>query len=227
MTDKEFIEMTRLLDSLIKGSDTLRVVFQTETVDDPDKAIRTGGEITTGEVATDKAKAHPYFGMKLFLLPDHDIKALVRIINECTDWTSDKFKASVVYQKMQSFISATSGMPKRISGIYKDVRSKCLELMDLIPGVYPDLYPKIIRDMLANPCYQQAVDDGHISPPFTWHLTIIDLAFWIDSNVFMRKPIIDQVEGKESKRNWKSLDCVFRIAGEPVTAKQLRSAIKG
>lgn len=225
MTDSEYMEMSRLLDFLTDGADTLRVVFKTHKVDDPDMAIRTGGEITTREVATDQAKAHPDFSRKMFLLPDQEIKALVRIINECTDWTSDKFKASVVYQKMRSFISATSGMPKRISGMYKDVRSKCLELMDLIPGVFRDLYPPQIRELLADQYYQQAVDDGLISPPFTWNLTIIDLAFWIDSNVFQKKPAYGQVIG--GKRNWMLFDCLFRIDGEPVTAKQLRTAIKG
>lgn len=226
MTDSEYMEMKRLLDSLTDGADTLRVVFQTKTVEDVNKSIRTGGEITTREIATDKAKAHPDFKIRYSLLPDHDIKALVRIINECTDWTSDKFKASVMYQKMRSFISATSGMPKGISGIYKTARSKCLELMDLIPGVYPDFYPPILRDLLADPYYQQAVDDGRISPPFTWNRSIIELSVWIDNTIDLRKPIIDQVEGKE-RRNWKLVDCVFRIDGEPVTAKQLRTAIKG
>ena len=257
MTDSEYMEMKRLLDSLTDGADTLRVVFSRKEIkvadrmvlsikDEKEMEVRVADALSQGIttphlqyyqrmleenpdattlVSSDKAKAHPDFKIRYSLLPDHDIKALVRIINECTDWTSDKFKASVVYQKMRSFISATSNMPKGISGIYKDVRSRCLELMDLIPGVFRDLYPPQIRELLADQYYQQAVDDGLISPPFTWNLTIIDLAFWIDSNVFQKKPAYGQVIG--GKRNWMLFDCLFRIDGEPVTAKQLRTAIKG
>ena len=227
MTDWEYMEMKRLLDSLTDGADTLRVVFQTKTVEDVDKAIRTGGEITTREIATDEAKSHPDFKIRYSLLPDHDIQVLVRIINECTDWTSDKFKASVVYQKMQSFISATSDMPKGISGIYKIARSKCLELMDLIPGVYRDLYPPKIRELLADRHYQQAVDDGLISPPFTWNGKLVELAFFIDKFIDLRGAKPYNVYGKDGRRDWTPFDCVFTWNGKLVTAKQLRTAIKG
>lgn len=259
MTDSEYMEMKRLLDSLTDGANTLRVVFSREKIkvadrmvlsikDEKEMEVRVADALSQGItaphlqyyqrmleenpdattlVSSDKAKAHPDFKIRYSLLPDQDIIALVRIINECTDWTSDKFKASVVYQKMQSFISATSDMPKGISGMYKIARSKCLELMDLIPGVYPDLYPPIIRDLLTDPYYQQAVDHGDIIPPFTWTHSIKELAVWIDNTIDLRKPAIDQVEGKEGRRNWMLVDCVFRIAGEPVTAKQLRIAIKG
>ena len=64
MTDSEYMEMKRLLDSLTDGADTLRVVFQTKTVEDVNKSIRTGGEITTREIATDEAKSHPDFKIR-------------------------------------------------------------------------------------------------------------------------------------------------------------------
>ena len=224
MTDSEFLEMSRLLDSLTKGADTLRVVFSKETVEDKELAIITGGVLTTRDVPTDKAKAHPDFKRKYYLLPDRKINALVALINGCNDWTSDKYKASALYQKMRAFLSATSNMPKGVSGIYKVARSKCLELMYLIPGIYPDLYPPKVRELLADKYYQQAVDDGRISPPFTWHGKISDLRTFIDNTIELRKPAIDQVEGKEGHRQWRIFECIFNINGEPVTAKQLRDA---
>ena len=99
--------------------------------------------------------------------------------------------------------------------------------MSIIPGRFPYIYPPIIRDLLADPYYQQAVDHGDITPPFTWNRSLKELAVWIDNTIDLRKPAIDQVEGKEGRRNWMLVDGVFRIAGEPVTAKQLRTAIKG
>lgn len=139
MTDSEFLEMSRLLDTLTKGADTLREVFSKKTVEDKEMAIRTGGVKTTRDVFTDEAKAHPDFKRKYFLLPNREINALVALINGCKDWTSEKHKASALYQKMRAFISASSGMPIGVSTIYNKLRSKCLELMDLIVGRYPDL----------------------------------------------------------------------------------------
>ena len=245
MTDSNYLEMTRLLDSLTKGADTLRVICQTKEVEDKDKAICTVGVKTTGcpfncedcitpakairttrTVATDKAKAHPDFKRKYFLLPDNEINSLVGIINGCNDWTSDKFKATVLFQKMRSFISATSDMPKGVSGMYKMARSKCLELMDLIPGVYPDIYPPKVRELMSSSAYQQAVEDGDITPPFTWNGTHIGLATFINNTVDLRGPKLDQVSGKNPRRDWTSFDGVFRIDGIPVTSKQLREAWK-
>ena len=209
MTDKEFIEITRLLDSLIKGTCTLRDLFP-------------------GKV-TDKVRSNPQFKARWALLTraENEVKDLVGLINGCEDWTSDKFKASEIYRMMLGFVSETSGMPVGISGLFKKVRSLCEKPMGIIPGRYPDLYPPIIRDLLADPYYQQSVDHGDITPPFTWNRSLKDLAVWIDNTIDLRKPAIDQVEGKDGRRNWMMVDGVFRIAGEPVTAKQLRSAIKG
>lgn len=209
MTDKEFIEMTRLLDSLIKGSDTLRDLFP-------------------GKV-TDEVRSHPQFKARWALLTraEKEVEDLVGLINGCEDWTSDKFQASEIYRMMRGFVSATSGMPVGISYLFKKVRSLFEKPMAIIPGRFPDLYPPIIRDLLADPYYQQAVDHGDITPPFTWTHSLKELAVWIDNTIDLRKPAIDQVEGKEGRRNWMLVDGVFRIAGEPVTAKQLRTAIKG
>lgn len=157
---------------------------------------------------------------------DRDLETLASIINGCEDWTSDKFKAGEIYRRMRAFVSATVGMPVGISWPFKKVRSLCEKPMEMIPGRYPDLYPPIVRDLLAGPFYQPAIDDGRITPPFTWNRSIIDLAFWLDTNFFAR-PSPYKVEGKEARRNWMQFDCVFRIDGEPVTAKQLRTAIKG
>lgn len=209
MTDKAFIEMTRLLDSLTKGADTLRDLFP-------------------GKV-TDEVRSNPQFKARWDLLTraENEVKDLVGLINGCEDWTTDKFKAGEIYRRMRAFVSATVGMPVGISGPFKKVRSSCEKPMEIIPGKYPDLYPPIIRVLLAEPFYQRAIDDGDITPPLTWNKKITDLAFWIDTNIFAKKkkPIFYQVLG--SRRNWEQFDCVFRIAGEPVTNKQLRKAISG
>lgn len=218
--------MMRLLDSLIKSADTLRVVFETKAVEDEERSTRTGGQFTTRDVATKKAKEHPLFKWRWPLLDQAEKEAgnLVGLINGCEDWTSNKFTASGIYRKMREFVSATSRMPEGISGPYKRVRSLCAMPIEIIPGTFPDLYPPIIRDMLAGPYYQQAIDEGDITPPFTWNKTIIDLAFWID-RTFFTKPDYNVV--KKDRRNWMQFDCIFCIDGEPVMAKQLRTAIKG
>ena len=224
MTDSEFLEMSRLLDSLTKGADTLRVVFSKKTVEDK-------------VVTSDKAKNHPDFKVRSILLNEaqNDVKALVGLINGCNDWTSSQYKASVLYPKMRAFISATSNMPKGISGLYsfvsatsvkyENVRKKVLERIDLIRCSFPDVDP-FIRDLLVHPDYKKAVDYGQISPPFTWNdVTIKNLAVWLDETTLLSKPETMKVNGR-TQNDWMLADCVFRFHGEPVTAEQLRNAMK-
>ena len=225
MTDKEFIEMSRLLDSLTDGADTLRVVFETETVEDKDKAIRTGGEITTRVVSTEKAKAHPDYKHRRTMPFDRDLETLASIIQKCDDWTTDKFKASEIYRRMRAFVSATSGMPVGISYPFNKVRSLCEKPMAIIPGKYPDLYPPFIRELLDHPDYKKAVDFGDITPPFTWNDSIKKLAGWLDDTTLLSRPEDMTVQGR-TRNNWMLADCVFQIGGEPVTSEQLRNAIK-
>lgn len=229
MTDKEFIEMSRLLESISKVAGTLRIVFETKTVKDEEESTRTGGIFTTRVVAKDKAKEHPDFKKRYSLLPDQEIKKLVDLIKGCDDWTSDKFKASEIYRMMRGFVSATSGMPVGISGLFKDVRSLCRRPMEIIPGAYPDLYPAFVRTLLNDGEYEKAKHFGQIIPPFTWTKSINELAIWLDETLLLanRNRIIKTKNGPKCCNDWGMADCVFWHDGEPVTAKQLRTAIKG
>ena len=210
MTDNEFIEMSRLLESLIKGSDTLRVLFP-------------------GEV-TDKVRSHPLFKARWVLLDqaENEVKDLVGLINGCEDWTTDKFKASEIYRMMRGFVSVTSKMPVGISGLFKDVRSLCQRPMEIIPGAYPDLYPAFVRSLLNDGEYEKAKDFGQIIPPFNWTESIKALASWLDDSLLLanRNRIIKTKEGPKCCNDWQSADCIFWKDGEPVTAEQLQNAIK-
>ncbi len=210
MKDSEYIEMTRLFDSLIKRADTLRELF-------PGK----------GKV-TDKVKSLPLFKSRWWLLDlmEKDAGDLVGLINGCEDWTSNKFTASGIYRKMREFVSATSRMPEGISGPYKRVRSLCATPIEIIPGTFPDLYHPMIRALLAEEFYQIAVDDGRISPPFTWNGRISDLKNFLDENVVWQKPAdYYNMTDKTGHRKWEIFDCLFRKPnGDPITAKQLRDA---
>lgn len=213
MTDKEFIEMSRLLESLTKRAYTLRELF-------PGK-----GKLT------DEIKSHPLFVARwgLLTLEEKEVKELIGIINGCEDWTSDKFKASEIYRMMRGFVSVTSGMPDGISGLFKDVRSLCRRPMEIIPEAYPDLYPAFVRTLLNDGEYEKAKDFGRIIPPFTWTESIKELAIWLDETLLLanRNRIIKTKNGPKCCNDWGMADCVFWHDGEPVTAKQLRTAIKG
>lgn len=155
MTDKAFIEMSSLLDSITELADTLRVVFETVTVVDLDTAIKTGGSIIFKEVSTDRAKAHPEYKHRRFMRFDRDLETLASIIKNCNcdDWTTNKFKAGEIYRRMRAFVSATEEMPKGISWPFKKVRTLCETPMKLIPGTYPDLadLPARAADEVATP----------------------------------------------------------------------------
>ena len=115
--------MTRLLDSLIKGADTLRDLFP-------------------GKV-TDDVRSHPQFKARWALLTraENEVQGLVGLINGCEDWTSDKFQASEIYRMMRGFVSATSGMPVGISYPFKKVRSFCEKPMAIISGPLSSNHP--------------------------------------------------------------------------------------
>lgn len=207
MTDKEFIEMTRLFESLTKGADNLRDLFP-------------------GKVS-EKVKSHPLFHARWALLEraEKEVKDLVDFINGCEDWTSDKFKASEIYRMMREFVLSTSDMPQNISWPFMYVRSFCEKPMAIIPGKYPDIYPPKVRELMDSPYYKEKIGK-EITPPFTWNGTRIGLATFINIAVDLRGPKIDQVDGKNPRRDWSPFDGVFLIDGTPVTSKQLREAWK-
>ena len=200
--------MSRLLDSLTKGADTLRDLFP-------------------GKV-TEKVRSHPQFKVRWTLLTraENEINNLVGFINGCDDWTSDKFKSSEIFRMMFDFLSATSVMPKGISFPFQKVRSLCQERMRIIAGKSLDRHHPKIQELLDGQDYKDMVDSGDITPPFTWNGSIKELANWLDNAIDLRKPMIDQVDGKEERRDWMIVDGVFLKDGKPVTAKQLGNAIK-
>ena len=151
MTDKEFIEMTRLLDSLTEGADTLRDLFP-------------------GKV-TDEVRSNPHFKLRWGLLDqaEKEVKALVVLINECEDWTSNKFQASEILRRMCAFVSATSGMPKGISWPFKFIRSLCVKPMEMIPGRYPDLADLSAR--AGDECETIREPSGKVTPSIREEIT--------------------------------------------------------
>lgn len=210
MTDKEFIEMTRLFGSLTKGADTLRELFP-------------------GKV-TDKVRSHPQFKARWGLLDmaDNEVKDLVGLIKGCDDWTSSEVKASEIYRMMREFLSATAKMPKGISGMFKRVRSLCETPMFLIADKFPSVYPPAIQAIMASEPYQYAVDKKRITRPLIWNESIKELAGWLDDFALVANPrrIIKKDGLNELENNWELVDCFFWVDGEPVTAKQLGGAIK-
>lgn len=210
MTDKEFIEMTRLFGSLTKGADTLRELFP-------------------GKV-TDKVRSHPQFEVRWWLLDmaDNEGKDLVGLINGCDDWTSSEVKASEIYRMMREFLSATAKMPKGISGMFKRVRSLCETPTHLILGEYPGIIPEMGK-FLESESYQNAIIHKQITPPFTWNTSIKELAVVLDQSLVIASPfrILKKNDGSQSAENrWEVVDCVFWKNGEPITAKQLANALK-
>ena len=210
MTDKEFIEMSRLLESLTKRSYTLRDLF-------PGK-----GELT------DEIKSHPLFVARwgLHTLEEKEVKELIGIINGCEDWTSDKFKASEIYRMMLEFVSITSRMPVGV-GLFDEIQSLCEKRMEIIAGRHLGrIHPKV-REMLSGQDYKDKVKDGDIIPPFTWTSSVKQLAIFLDNAIDLTIPKIDQVDGKEDRRDWSIVDSLFyNKDGQPVTAKQLSNAMK-
>lgn len=125
-----------------------------------------------------------------------------------------------LYDAMVAFVSATDTPVDGWGILYEETRKRCGAWMDQAVEWFPQLISAYARELLQSEYYKQAVDDGRITPPFTWNKSIKDLAVWL-STERMTKTI-----GRTSNNDWKSVDGLFRINGEPVTAKQLRNAIK-
>ena len=221
MSDKEYIEMSRLLESITQRANTLRYLF-------PGK-----GKLT------DEIKSHPQFIARwgLLTLVENEIKELVGLLKGCDDWTSDKIKASEIYRMMRELVSITYKMPIGI-GLFGTVQPLCEKRMEVITQQYPDLYPYIVRKILESKKYQDLVDRGKILKPFTWTgNNLKELADFILSIDDLHSPnrVIGSEDGffndpddkdntPQEYRNWKLVDRVFRWKGKLVTADQLSNA---
>ncbi len=126
----------------------------------------------------------------------------------------------LLYQAMERFMAATSTPVPGRGVLYARTRTRCRTWMDRFVGWFPDLYPRHIRVLLSDDQYKKAVEDGQITPRFTWNESIKALAGWLDDNIFEIEEF--KVVGKRHK--WSLFDGVFLIKGQPITATQLKKA---
>ena len=240
MTHTEYIELTELLRKLAGDADLLRIVFDKVEVpiDDPgDRRISDG--ITKKTVASDQAKQHPQFKSRYFLLQraNQDVVRAVKIMNDCIDGWVESNQARTdqghpvtaddraLYEAMAGFMSATKKAIKGVGRQYIPLRTRCRSWMDQATTWFPELYPELIRRILKDVSYIEAVKDGRITSRFTWNGKIKELAVWIDDNCFVSDPLAFQVTGHQNE--WSLLDCVFmKKDGTPITAEQLSDNFK-
>lgn len=238
MNHSQYIELTSLLQGFTGNAGTLRLVFsKVEIPADPDTLEP--GRPSTQRVASDQAKQHPGFPFRYRMLDNEE--TAVRDTLTLMDGTVDSWTASnqeradkglgptaderKLYSAMSDFMVATETPVDGARGLYIRLRHKVRAWMDQAVTWFPELYPPFVRELLAHPDYLKAVNDTHqITPPFTWNESLKELAEWLVDTDLLSRPKTTSI-GRTSN-NWMLVDRLFLVDGEPVTAKQLRNAIK-
>ena len=152
MKHSEYVNLSRALESLTKGSDTLRALFsKVEAPADP--ATLEPGEPTTRWVPTDQARQHPLFPFRFKLLDmaTRTVEETARTMDGCWDRWTDTNQARAdqgleptadtrgLVQAMAGFMSATDTPTRGIAGLYDPTRSRCRAWMDQATTWFPDL----------------------------------------------------------------------------------------
>ena len=152
MKHTEYIELTRALESLTKGADTLRLLFsKVEAPADPDTLEP--GEPTTRWVPTDQARQHPLFPHRWVMLgvAERTVEDTARLMDQCVDgWTDENqdradrgLKPTAdtrgLFQAMAGFMSATETPTRGIAGLYDKTRSRCRAWLDQANEWFPNL----------------------------------------------------------------------------------------
>ena len=217
----------------------MRLVFSIVDVPaDPDTLEP--GHPDTKPVPTDQAKNDPAFRFRYIMLHNEEMairKALELMDGTVDGWTNENQARAdnglgptadvrELYSAMSAFMDATETPVDGAGVLYGRIRNKVRAWMDQAVGWFPELYPEFIRALLTHPDYLKAVNDTHqITPPFTWNETIKDLAGWLDDTGLLSRPNEMSLSDRTSN-NWMLADCVFKIDGKPISAKQLRNAMR-
>ena len=150
MKHSEYTELTKALESLTKGADTLRVVFSTLEVPADPNTEEPGGQT---RVPTDQAKGHQSFPVRFQLLgfAERTVEATARLMDKCVDrWTDtnqdradhklDPTADTVALVKtMERFMSATDTPTMGIVPLYDPARTRCHAWIDQANEWFPNL----------------------------------------------------------------------------------------
>lgn len=133
-----------------------------------------------------------------------------------------------LYDAMVAFVSATDTPVDGWGVLYEETRKRCRAWMDQAVEWFPVALnpPTFHRELLAHEDYKKAVENGRITPPFTWNESLKELAEWLDDTDLLSRPKTTSF-GRTSN-NWMLVDGIFQIRGKEgkVTAEQLRNAKK-
>lgn len=247
MKHSEYIKLTSLLKGMAGNAGTLREVFSRVEIPADTETLEPGQPAPRPEY-TDQAKQHPRFRFKHFMLDGEEkaVRETLDLMDRTVDsWTDENQERAdrnqgradnerlgptadfrELYSAMSVFMDATQTRVPGAGALYIRVRKKCRAWMDQALTWFPELYPPFIRELLTHPDYLKAVNETHqITAGFTWNESIKDLAGWLDDTGLLSTPNGMSLSDRTSN-NWMLADRVFQIDGKPVTAKQLRNAMK-
>ena len=241
MNHSQYIELTSLFQGFKANAGTLRSVFSKDEIPaDPDTLEP--GRRATKFVPTDQAKQHECFRLRYRMLANEDqaVRDALELMAGTVDgWTEENqaradqglgATADVreLYSAMADFMVATEPPVPGAGSLYVRIREKVRAWMDQAVEWFPvDLNPPTFhRELLAHEDYKKAVENGRITPPFTWNESLKELAEWLDDTDLLSRPKTTSF-GRTSN-NWMLVDGIFQIRGKDgkVTAEQLRNAKK-
>ena len=149
----KYQRLTRLLDSLTDGVDTLRAVFEKHPVEAP-AGDHPGGQ-RCKPMPTDQARQHPEFPNRYLLLNDADqaVTESARLMDKCGDEIESDSKARhdqgmtatdeirALYDSVTRFLDATDTPIDGADTLYNKTRDRCRALVNKLVTWFPDLNP--------------------------------------------------------------------------------------
>ncbi|MBO4570458.1 MAG: hypothetical protein J5699_00850 [Bacteroidales bacterium] len=212
MKNTDYDNLTKSLERLTKAANLLRDAPRVTIVHGEDEPKTIMGHI---------AGINPYlFVHRVSKGIDRAIELATEAVNDYTTDSKNLAPRTIsdLSQAQQLFLSTTNtpieheGF-KGLNGLFDRLR----DIVERIPISPVKYYPAFVRSLIENPKYNEAIENGDITPPFEWNGTIQDLARFVDNR-------LAEFEPNTFNSPWRYADELFTKNGSPVTKKQLKKA---
>jgi hypothetical protein len=230
MTDREYLDLTKRLDSFTESAADLRDVWSGKK---KENIIRAGGEVIQDEthhyefiILSDGSMLMPKELIRLNL--SNAIHQTVKPMDGCDDFSSYRL-APTLYQKMDKFVSVTSDLQEDLNKLFSPLQDRCLEIMALLkPSKKAETRAdnkkkatdRFVKELMGSEAFANAKKDGWIDDQLNWTQSLDLLAAWLYKYLLI--PVTNDEFNEEAQ--WFVADHVFTNNGKDVTKDMLAQA---
>ena len=230
MTDREYLDLTKRLDSFTESAADLRDVWSGKK---KENIIRAGGEVIQDEthhrefiILSDGSMLMPKGLIRLNL--SNAIQRTVKLMDGYDGYSSYRL-APTLYQKMDKFVSETSDLPEDLVRLFAPLHARCREVMALLKpsqkaetraDVKRKEIEKFVKRLKESEAFAKAKKDGWIDDQLVWTQGLNLLAGWLYDNRIIEVIWTEKIE----RPQWQFADGVFTHKGKKVTRTALKYA---